>query len=251
MGSKSNNSSPKKSANTTRLNKFIANSGICSRREADMFIAMGMVKINGKIIVEMGYQVQPGDDVRYDGRRIISDKPAYVLLNKPKGFLASIKKGTYKKDVLELIENATPYRIDPVNAMDRTTTGLLLFTNDTELKIKLRKPSRGLLKIFQVVLDKNLVAADLDKIRAGVLIDKFDKIEVNSISFIKGETKRKVGVELTTERHRAIFHLFEKLGYKVEQVDRVVYAHLTKKDLPCGKWRHLNEREINLFKMMK
>ena len=251
MGSKSNNSSPKKSANTTRLNKFIANSGICSRREADMFIAMGMVKINGKIIVEMGYQVQPGDDVRYDGRRIISDKPAYVLLNKPKGFLASIKKGTYKKDVLELIENATPYRIDPVNAMDRTTTGLLLFTNDTELKIKLRKPSRGLLKIFQVVLDKNLVAADLDKIRAGVLIDKFDKIEVNSISFIKGETKRKVGVELTTERHRAIFHLFEKLGYKVEQVDRVVYAHLTKKDLPRGKWRHLNEREINLFKMMK
>jgi len=251
MGSKSNNSSLKKSAKTTRLNKFIANSGICSRREADMFIAMGMVKINGKIIVEMGYQVQPGDDVRYDGRRIISDKPAYVLLNKPKGFLASIKKGTYKKDVLELIENATPYRIDPVNAMDRTTTGLLLFTNDTELKIKLRKSSRGLLKIFQVILDKNLVPADLDKIRAGVLIDKFDKIEVDSISFIKGETKRKVGVELTSERHRAIFHLFEKLGYKVEQVDRVVYAHLTKKDLPRGKWRHLNEREINLFKMMK
>jgi len=251
MGSKSNNSSLKKSANTTRLNKFIANSGICSRREADMFIAMGMVKINGRIIVEMGYQVQPGDDVRYDGRRIISDKPAYVLLNKPKGFLASIKKGTYKKDVLELIENATPYRIDPVNAMDRTTTGLLLFTNDTELKIKLRKSSRGLLKIFQVILDKNLVPADLDKIRAGVLIDKFDKIEVDSISFIKGETKRKVGVELTSERHRAIFHLFEKLGYKVEQVDRVVYAHLTKKDLPRGKWRHLNEREINLFKMMK
>ena len=251
MCSKSNNSSPKKSANTTRLNKFIANSGICSRREADMFIAMGMVKINGRIIVEMGYQVQPGDDVRYDGRRIISDKPAYVLLNKPKGFLASIKKGTYKKDVLELIENATPYRIDPVNAMDRTTSGLLLFTNDTELKIKLRKSSRGLLKIFQVILDKNLVPADLDKIRAGVLIDKFDKIEVDSISFIKGETKRKVGVELTSERHRAIFHLFEKLGYKVEQVDRVVYAHLTKKDLPRGKWRHLNEREINLFKMMK
>ena len=251
MCSKSNNSSPKKSANTTRLNKFIANSGICSRREADMFIAMGMVKINGKIIVEMGYQVQPGDDVRYDGRRIISDKPAYVLLNKPKGFLASIKKGTYKKDVLELIENATPYRIDPVNAMDRTTSGLLLFTNDTELKIKLRKSSRGLLKIFQVILDKNLVPADLDKIRAGVLIDKFDKIEVDSISFIKGETRRKVGVELTSERHRAIFHIFEKLGYKVEQVDRVVYAHLTKKDLPRGKWRHLNEREINLFKMMK
>lgn len=251
MISKSNNSSPKKSAKTTRLNKFIANSGICSRREADMFIAMGMVKINGKIVVEMGYQVQPGDDVRYDGRRIISDKPAYVLLNKPKGFLASVKKGTYKKDVLELIENATSYRIDPVNAMDRTTTGLLLFTNDTELRVKLRKPSRTLSKIFQVVLNKNLVQADLEKIRAGVVIDKFDKIEVDSISFIRGETKRKVGVKLSTERHRAIFHVFEKLGYKVEQVDRVMYAHLTKKDLPRGKWRHLNEREINLFKMMK
>ncbi len=113
--------------------------------------------------------------------------------------------------------------------MDRTTTGLLLFTNDTELKVKLRKPSRTLSKIFQVVLNKNLVQADLEKIRAGVVIDKFDKIEVDSISFIRGETKRKVGVELSTERHRAIFHVFEKLGYKVEQVDRVMYAHLTKK----------------------
>jgi 23S rRNA pseudouridine2605 synthase len=251
MKSNSNSSSSKKTAHTTRLNKFIANSGICSRREADMYIAMGMVKINGKIIVEMGYQVKPGDDVRYDGRRVISDKPAYVLLNKPKGFLASVKKGTYKKDVLELIDGATTYRIDPVNSMDRTSTGLLLFTNDTELKIKLKKATQGINKVFQVVLDKNLVQSDLEKIREGVVIDKFDKIEVDAISFIRGESKRKVGVELSTERHRAIFHIFEKLGYKVEQVDRVVFAHLTKKDLPRGKWRHLNEREINLFKMMK
>ena len=175
MDSKSNNSSLKKSATSTRLNKFIANSGICSRREADMFIAMGMVKVNGKIIIEMGYQVQRGDDVRYDGRRVVSDKPAYVLLNKPKGFLASVKKGTYKKDVMELINGATSYRIDPVNSMDRTSTGLLLFTNDTELKIKLKNPSRGLNKIFQVVLDKNLVQTDLEKIREGIVIDKFDK----------------------------------------------------------------------------
>ena len=251
MKSNSNSSSSKKTAHTTRLNKFIANSGICSRREADMYIAMGMVKINGKIIVEMGYQVKPGDDVRYDGRRVISDKPAYVLLNKPKGFLASVKKGTYKKDVLELIDGATTYRIDPVNSMDRTSTGLLLFTNDTELKIKLKKATQGIHKVFQVVLDKNLVQSDLEKIREGVVMDKFDKIEVDAISFIRGESKRKVGVELSTERHRAIFHIFEKLGYKVEQVDRVVFAHLTKKDLPRGKWRHLNEREINLFMMMK
>ena len=251
MVSKSDKPSPKKTASSTRLNKFIANSGICSRREADMYIAMGMVKINGKIVVEMGYQVQPGDDVRYDGRRIVSDKPAYVLLNKPKGFLASVKKGTYKKDVMELIDNATSYRIDPVNSMDRTSTGLLLFTNDTELKIKLKNPTRGVNKVFQVVLDKNLVQSDLEKIRDGVVVDKFDKIHVEAVSFTRGETKRKIGVELSTELHRAIFHIFEKLGYKVEQVDRVVYAHLTKKDLPRGKWRHLNEREISLFKMMK
>ena len=133
MKSNSNSSSSKKTAHTTRLNKFIANSGICSRREADMYIAMGMVKINGKIIVEMGYQVKPGDDVRYDGRRVISDKPAYVLLNKPKGFLASVKKGTYKKDVLELIDGATTYRIDPVNSMDRTSTGFLRMIRNLKL----------------------------------------------------------------------------------------------------------------------
>ena len=197
MVSKSDKPSPKKTASSTRLNKYIANSGICSRREADMYIAMGMVKINGKIVVEMGYQVQPGDDVRYDGRRIVSDKPAYVLLNKPKGFLASVKKGTYKKDVMELIDNATSYRIDPVNSMDRTSTGLLLFTNDTELKIKLKNPARGVNKVFQVVLDKNLVQSDLEKIRDGVVVDKFDKIHVEAVSFIRGETKRKIGVELS------------------------------------------------------
>ncbi len=249
MNSKSDTPS-KKPSNTTRLNKFIANSGVCSRREADMFISMGMVKINGKIVTAMGYQVQPGDDVRYDGRRITPDKPAYVLLNKPKGYLASVKKGNYKKDVLELVNNATSYRIDPINAMDRTTTGLLLFTNDVDLRTKLKNLKQGIHKVFQVVLDKNLAQEDLEKIRGGIVIDKFNKIEVDDISFIKGEAKRKVGVEITTEFHRAVFLIFEKLGYKVEQVDRVVFAHLTKKNLLRGRWRHLNEREVNLFKMM-
>ena len=119
--------------NTIRLNKFIANSGLCSRREADMHIGLGTVKVNGKIVTEMGYQVQPGDEVKFDGQRINADKPTYVLLNKPKGFLASVKKGNYKKDVLELIARAAPFRIDPLHAMDRSTTGLLLFTNDKGL----------------------------------------------------------------------------------------------------------------------
>ncbi len=142
--------------NTIRLNKFIANSGLCSRREADMHISLGTVKVNGKIITEMGYQVQPGDDVRFDGQRINADKPTYVLLNKPKGFLAAVKKGNYKKDVVELIAKAASYRIDPVHAMDRSTSGLLLFTNDQQMTAKLRNLNTKVKKIYQVVLDKNL-----------------------------------------------------------------------------------------------
>ena len=135
--------------NTIRLNKFIANSGLCSRREADMHIGLGTVKVNGKIVTEMGYQVQPGDEVKFDGQRINADKPTYVLLNKPKGFLAALKKGTYKKDVLELIARAAPYRIDPIHAMDRSTTGLLLFTNDQQLTAKLRSLNTKVKKIYQ------------------------------------------------------------------------------------------------------
>ena len=134
---------------TIRLNKFIANSGLCSRREADLHISLGTVKVNGKIVTEMGYQVQPGDDVRFDGQRINSDKPTYVLLNKPKGFLAAVKKGNYKKDAMELVERAAPFRIDPIHAMDRSSTGLLLFTNDQEMTSKLRSFPRVLRKYIR------------------------------------------------------------------------------------------------------
>ena len=158
--------------NTIRLNKFIANSGLCSRREADMHIGLGTVKVNGKIVTEMGYQVQPGDEAKFDGQRINADKPTYVLLNKPKGFLAAVKKGTYKKDVLELIARAAPYRIDPIHAMDRSTTGLLLFTNDQQLTTKLRSLNTKVKKIYQVVLDKNLSGEAVEKIKKGIAIDR-------------------------------------------------------------------------------
>lgn len=237
--------------NTIRLNKFIANSGLCSRREADMHISLGTVKVNGKIITEMGYQVQPGDDVRFDGQRINADKPTYVLLNKPKGFLAAVKKGNYKKDVVELIAKAASYRIDPVHAMDRSTSGLLLFTNDQQMTAKLRNLNTKVKKIYQVVLDKNLSSEAIAKIKKGIHIDQNKTLMVEDISFIRGEPKRVVGVEIHDQTYKAVNQLFEAVGYSIEQLDLVTYAHLTKKDLPRGRFRHLGEQEINLLKMLK
>lgn len=237
--------------NTIRLNKYIANSGLCSRREADMHIRLGTVKVNGKIITEMGYQVKKGDDVRFDGQRINSDKPTYVLLNKPKGFLAAVKKGNYKKDVMELIEQAVPFRIDPVHAMDRSSTGLLLFTNDQELMTKLRNLNTQVKKIYQVILNKNLDATAMTKIKKGIVIDRQHKLQVEEISFVHGEPKRVVGIEIHDQTYKAVHQIFGAVDYSIEQLDLVTYAHLTKKDLPRGRWRHLGEHEVNLLKMLK
>lgn len=237
--------------NTIRLNKFIANSGLCSRREADMHIGLGTVKVNGKIVTEMGYQVQLGDEVKFDGQRINADKPTYVLLNKPKGFLAAVKRGTYKKDVLELIARAAPYRIDPIHAMDRSTTGLLLFTNDQQLTTKLRSLNTKVKKIYQVVLDKNLSGEAVEKIKKGIAIDRSKVLSVEDISFIHGEPKRVVGIEIHDQTYKAVHQIFETVGYTVKQLDLVTYAHLTKKDLSRGRFRHLGEHEINLLKMLK
>ena len=237
--------------NTIRLNKFIANSGLCSRREADMHIGLGTVKVNGKIVTEMGYQVQPGDEVKFDGQRINADKPTYVLFNKPKGFLAAVKKGTYKKDVLELIARAAPYRIDPIHAMDRSTTGLLLFTNDHQLTTKLRSLNTKVKKIYQVVLDKNLSWEAIEKIKKGIAIDRNKVLSVEDISFIHGEPKRVVGIEIHDQTYKAVHQIFETVGYTVEQLDLVTYANLTKKDMSRGRFRHLGEHEINLLKMLK
>ena len=237
--------------NTIRLNKFIANSGLCSRREADMHIGLGTVKVNGKIVTEMGYQVQPGDEVKFDGQRINADKPTYVLLNKPKGFLAAVKKGTYKKDVLELIARAAPYRIDPIHAMDRSTTGLLLFTNDHQLTTKLRSLNTKVKKIYQVVLDKNLSWEAIEKIKKGIAIDRNKVLSVEDISFIHGEPKRVVVIEIHDQTYKAVHQIFETVGYTVEQLDLVTYANLTKKDMSRGRFRHLGEHEINLLKMLK
>lgn len=216
-----------------------------------MHIGLGTVTVNGKIITEMGYQVKAGDEVRFDGQRVNSDTPTYILLNKPKGFLAAVKKGNYKKDVMELIQRAATFRIDPVHAMDRSTSGLLLFTNDQEMMKKLRNPQRRIKKIYQVVLNKNLDAVVLEKIKKGVLIDTQKKCIPESISFVHGEPKRVVGIEIHDQTYKAVHQIFSTLGYTIEQLDLVTYAHLTKKDLPRGRWRPLREQEINLLKMLQ
>ena len=174
-----------------------------------------------------------------------------MLLNKPKGFLASVKKGSYKKDVMELIDRAVPFRIDPIQAMDRSTTGLLLFTNDQELMAKLRAPKTRVKKIYQVILDKNLTADSIEKIKNGVSIDRHKKLFVEEISFVRGEPKRVIGVEIHDQTYKAVNQIMESLDYVVEQLDLVTYAHLTKKDLPRGRWRHLSDQEINNLKMLK
>lgn len=236
---------PKKS-DGIRLNKFIAHSGICSRREADMYIATGLVTVNGKVVNEMGYQVKLDDDVRFDGRRISPEPNTYVLLNKPKGFATTTSDGK-GQTVMDLIANATTARITPIGRLGRNATGLLFFTNDDQLKEKLSK--KGMARLFHVELDKNLKAADLQKIKAGLTIDGKD-VMVEEVSYVNNAPKKEVGLKIKHMGNSVIRNLFEHLGYDVVRVDCVTIAHLTKKDLPRGRWKHLSKAEIELFGML-
>ncbi len=234
----------------TRLNKYIAQAGICSRREADELIALGLVEVNGKTITQMGYKVQPGDSVKFDGATLKAEKPVYVLLNKPKGFISTTKDEKARKTVMDLVANASPYRLYPVGRLDRATTGLILLTNDGDLTKKLIHPSHEVKKIYQVELDRPLSQEDLQTLKEkGVYLDeglaKFDEI-----SYIPNEPKNKVGVELHMGWNRVIRRMFKKMGYTVERLDRVQFAGLTKKNLPRGNWRILTEMEVNNLKML-
>jgi len=235
-----------------RLNKFISNSGICSRREADMFIEQGVVKVNGKIVTELGYRVQPTDDVQFDGRHIRPEKPVYLLLNKPKDYLTSMDDDRGRRTVMNLIKDACKERVYPVGRLDRNTTGLLLFTNDGEMADKLMHPRKSVKKIYMAELSKNLKEEHIDALRSGVVLeDGFFKPDVIEYVHEKGKTERaKIGVEIHSGRNRIVRRLFEHFGYTVVKLDRVTYAGLTKKNLPRGKWRFLDEKEINLLKML-
>lgn len=229
-----------------RLNKYISNSGICSRREADTYIATGLVSVNGKIINEMGYRVKLEDDVRFDGRRINPEPMTYVLLNKPKGF-ATTTSESKGNTVMDLIANASNVRVTPIGRLGRNATGLLLFTNDDKLKEKLSK--KGLERLFHVELDKNVKAADLQKIREGLTIDG-KTIQVDEISYVENAPKKEVGLKIKNLGNSVIRDIFTHLNYDIVRLDCVTLAHLTKKDLPRGRWKILTKQELELFSML-
>jgi len=229
-----------------RLNKYISNSGICSRREADTYIATGLVTVNGKVVNEMGYKVKLEDDVRFDGRRLKPESNVYVLLNKPKGF-ATTTSDSKGQTVMDLVANSTASRITPIGRLGRNATGLLLFTNDDQLKEKLSK--KGMARLFHVELDKNLKPGDLQKIKDGLKIEG-KEIHVEDVSFVENAPKREIGLKIKHMGNSVIRSIFDHLGYNVVRVDCVTLAHLTKKDLPRGRWKHLSKEELDLFGML-
>ncbi len=234
---------------TIRLNKYIANSGICSRREADELITQGLVQVNGKVVTEMGYQVQKTDKVIFDGQGITPEKPVYVILNKPKGYISTTKDEKARKTVMDLVANASPYRLFPVGRLDRSTTGVILLTNDGHLTKKLTHPSFNMKKIYHVTLDRKLDRADLNTIAEGIRLEE-GVAEVDQISYIDGKPKNEVGIEIHIGWNRVVRRIFQKLGYEVEALDRVMFAGLTKKNVKRGNWRILTDLEVNNLKML-
>ncbi len=231
-----------------RLNRYLANSGVCSRRKADVFIAKGLVTVNGEVVTEMGFRVQPNDKVEYEGKVQNAEKKRYVLLNKPRNCVSTMDDPEGRRTVFDLIAHATEERIYPVGRLDRNTTGVLLFTNDGDLAKKLTHPSYNKKKIYHAFLDKPFTAEDLREIRKGFeLEDGF--AQADAADFPEAEDKSQVGLEIHSGKNRIVRRMFEHLGYKVEKLDRVVFAGLTKKNLPRTKWRFLTEKEVQFLKM--
>ena len=240
---------PKKDDGLTRLNKYIANSGMGSRREADEMIKKGLISVNGVTITEMGFKVKPGDEVRYEDRVLKAEKLVYVLLNKPKGFITTTSDPKDRKTVMNLVASACKERLYPVGRLDRNTTGLLLLTNDGELTEKLMHPSYNTKKIYKVELDKPLTKNDFQKIQEGIYFEE-GKAIVDDLAYV-GESKKEIGIELHIGWNRIVRRIFESLGYEVVKLDRVVFAGLDKKDLPRGEWRFLKSEEVVRLKHFK
>ncbi len=227
-----------------RLNRYIANSGICSRRKADELIAAGVVSVNGVAISELGHKVDPAkDEIRYNGELLKREKKTYVLLNKPKDYITTTDDPQERKTVMQLVEKASRERIYPVGRLDRNTTGLLLMTNDGDLADKLSHPRNGITKIYHVELDKSLSQGDMNKIQFGLELED-GIIKPDNVSYVTGGSKREVGIQIHSGKNRIVRRIFEHLGYEVVKLDRVVYGNLTKKDLPRGRWRYLEEHEL-------
>lgn len=231
-----------------RLNKYLAGSGIGSRREADELIKAGLVTVNGKLVTEMGTKISAGDVVKYNGEVLREEKKVYVLLNKPKDYVTTVEDPHAKKTVLELIKGACRERIYPVGRLDRNTTGVLLFTNDGELTRRLTHPRFEKLKIYHVHLNKNLKGSDLDKVATGINLDD-GFIKADAINYADADDKSQVGIEIHSGRNHIVRRIFESLGYEVVKLDRVYFAGLTKKNLQRGEWRHLTEKEVIMLRM--
>ncbi|PPL01418.1 pseudouridine synthase [Parapedobacter indicus] len=227
-----------------RLNRYIANAGVCSRRKADELIEAGVITVNGEVVTELGVKVDPSkDEVRYNGERLKREKMVYVLLNKPKDYITTTDDPQERRTVMHLVAKASKERIYPVGRLDRNTTGLLLLTNDGNLAEKLSHPRNSVVKIYNVELDKNLTQGDLNKISFGLELED-GLIKPDAISYVQGGSKREIGIQIHSGKNRIVRRIFEHLGYDVIKLDRVVYANLTKKDLPRGRWRYLEEKEI-------
>jgi len=227
-----------------RLNRYIANAGICSRRKADELIIAGVVSVNGEIVNELGLKVDPmKDEIRYNGETLKREKNVYVLLNKPKDYITTTEDPQERRTVMHLVEKASRERIYPIGRLDRNTTGLLLMTNDGDLADKLSHPRSNITKLYQVELNKSLTQGDLNKLQFGLELED-GPIKPDSVAYVTGGSKREVGVQIHSGKNRIVRRMFEHLGYEVVKLDRVVYANLTKKDLPRGRWRFLDEKEV-------
>jgi len=231
-----------------RLNKFLANAGICSRREADEYIQAGVVSVNGTIVQELGVKVLPTDKVMFHDQTVQTEKKIYILLNKPKDFVTTVDDPKERNTVLDLVRNACRERIYPVGRLDRSTTGVLLLTNDGDLASKLTHPKYNKKKIYHVYLDKPLTKADMEQIVSGIELED-GEIHADEVHFVDDEDRKQVGIEIHSGRNRIVRRIFDHLGYRVKRLDRVFFAGLTKKNLPRGKWRFLSQTEVNMLRM--
>ena len=233
---------------TVRLNKFIANSGICSRREADNFIQAGVVTVNGEVVTELGTKVNINtDDIRFNGERLRGEAKVYIIMNKPKGYVTTASDPHADKTVMDLIKGC-PARVFPVGRLDKNTTGVLMFTNDGEMAEKLTHPSYQKKKIYQVSLSNKLTEEDFNKIMSGISLTD-GEIKADELEYIDPDDHRKIGIEIHSGKNRIVRRIFESLGYEVKALDRVYFAGLTKKGIKRGGWRYLTEGEINILRM--
>ena len=231
-----------------RLNKFLANAGVCSRREADEFIQAGLVTVNGEVVTELGTKILRTDEVKFHDAVVSLEKKVYVLLNKPKDYVTTSDDPQQRKTVMDLVKDVCPERIYPVGRLDRNTTGVLLLTNDGDLASKLTHPKFLKKKVYHVHLDKNLTSHDMDQIREGITLDD-GEIKADAIEYADDRDKSQVGIEIHSGKNRIVRRIFESLGYRVTKLDRVQFAGLTKKNLRRGDWRFLTEKEVDMLRM--